>query len=174
MRRFLARPLSSQPRAFLVILGAVIVTGAPVALSFRGTPAPNPVPPSTFPMTVAPTESGQVSQPQSASSDPERVRAVTRDFLLSYLQVLYGQAVPLSIQDASPELFHQLQSQRGRPSPAQGPLRPRLVDVQVSPQSRDSAISAADIDDGTGVPYAIHMTVVRQNGDWQVVSLNDD
>lgn len=171
MRRLLARPLLDEPWALLAVVCLVFAVCAVAFSPFRGKGDPNPPPPPTVATTPSTTQEPQGQARLEA--DGNNPRTAAQAFVSSYVPYLYEQGEASAIHSASPELMHQLETDRSRPAPAQSARRPRISDLQLQQQSPDVAQAFCQVDDGVRGGYPIRMHLMYQSGQWQVVSLDD-
>jgi hypothetical protein len=118
------------------------------------------------------TPPAAVSRPVSATG-LRRVRAVARQFLVSYLRVLYGRAWAGAIIAVTPELRRQLSLGRALVTPVERSRDPHLVALQLVGTTPGFAVATATVNDTGVVLYRLRFSLQEQRGRWLVVDAEE-
>jgi hypothetical protein len=113
-----------------------------------------------------------VSPPVSAT-EQHTARVVAGRFLLSYLQVAYGNASAGSVKGVTPGLRSQLITQHAQATPAERGRHPRVVSLATVGTTPGFVVATATIEDGGIAAYRLRFTLQEQTGRWLVSGVQE-
>ncbi len=162
-------------RSRLGILGALCLLALLVAIALsvshgsHRAPVVNP----SAPLVLSPERARPPAAQASEAGGQAQLTA--RNFLASYLPVLYGRKKPATITDADQHVLESLGNASQTSPPASRRSHPRIAALNAVRQADGSVLEIATINDGVSQPYRLIFTVAQQDsggdGIWQVTQL---